>query len=216
MVLSLNRASRSGTPPPQNLPAPASEVDPLKQQLGDGSAPRFKRLPSHGTNIGRRKSLRADAAALVSQAPDIIREELTRHFPASSDGTTAETSHAREFAQAIMRGVRGGDRTCLHLYPQLIGMLGAQSEFTTSLLNALGVSLEVARGAVEAHKRSAPLVTDRKALVAEAERMLAEHYRDDPAACYRSPLRAVLFRAVEPAGAAAAATEPVGGAPGRG
>lgn len=188
MVSSLNRASRSGTPPPQNLPAPASEVDPLKQQLGDGSAPRFKRLPSHGTNIGRRRALQNQARELVELAPATVQSVV------------ATEQAALDFGHAIMRGVRGegdircphcsasvpaptcpqcektvhgvrgSDRTCLTLWPQLVGWLGTRGDAAAETLIAqLGIqSLDVARQALRMREAAAATAGDPEALERDA------------------------------------------------
>lgn len=60
-----------------------------------------------------------------------------------------EPYHA-EYCARLIEGVKRGERTAMHLYPKLVGLVGAESDVIAQVLVQLGVaSLEAARRLME-------------------------------------------------------------------
>lgn len=157
--------------------------------------PRGAYLSRRNPDTPNPSQARAIAKTLVADAPGFMRDEFR------------DEAFLREFtasikADAISAGLcecgekRGGDRTARQIVFDSLHQLGLKGDFHRAMAEALGVAVGVAKLAVAAHENAAPLMQDKPSMVASAEAWLLDAYRENPALAARSPLRAVLDRAV--------------------
>lgn len=98
-------------------------------------------VPVYGGK-GARGLMATATKGLAALAPDLIRERL------------CEPEFTEHFLASLEAGVRQCDRTCMRLYAEALKLVGQQINLAVAITAEIGVSVPVARGAVESMERA--------------------------------------------------------------
>lgn len=118
-------------------PMAADEPLDAVEEVDAEAAPIARYGPRPLGGYGERRSMTALGNGLAAQAPDLIREEISR------------PPYVDAFCKALLNGLRNGERTALRLYPELHKLVGTQVDLAVTVVNLVGAPPDRARRAVD-------------------------------------------------------------------
>lgn len=125
---------------------------------------------------------------LVSLPKTTSAEIANVRLQSSLTALEVEQIHVLALVERMKQGVRWAHQ----LYAKYRRDAGTSAPLAEKIANALGTSLEVAKGALEI-QRAANAAADPRILLEQAESYLQRRYTETPALAYRSPLRRLLL-----------------------